>query len=275
MKRAYSLYRKLLYAMYYVEMDGEKNQTAFIKDIWFESTQVMAARERENPSEGFYLAAKGGHNGESHNHNDVGQFIVYSDGCPFIIDIGVEAYTAKTFSCDRYDIWTMQSAYHNLPQVNGIQQQAGAEHKAEDVVYQVDNKETVLTMNIAAAYPAAAGIHYWHRAFRLNRENNAYIEISDDFELENATEEMVFCLVTPCQHEINPEGSIILDCMGAKRVRIEFDADKMNATTERLAVMDERLAEAWGDHIYRLVFKVNRPIKNDSIKMKILREGFM
>ena len=77
----------------------------------------MAARSKDGSAEGLYLAAQGGHNAESHNHNDVGNFIVYADGQPAIIDVGVETYTAKTFSSQRYEIWTMQSAYHNLPSI--------------------------------------------------------------------------------------------------------------------------------------------------------------
>ncbi|MBQ8969943.1 MAG: heparinase II/III family protein, partial [Lachnospiraceae bacterium] len=46
-------------------------------------------------------------------HNDVGSFTLYKEGKPFLIDLGVETYTKKTFSEDRYEIWTMQSAYHN------------------------------------------------------------------------------------------------------------------------------------------------------------------
>lgn len=43
----------------------------------------------------FDLAVKAGNNGESHNHNDVGSFTLYKNGRPFIIDVGVETYTAK------------------------------------------------------------------------------------------------------------------------------------------------------------------------------------
>jgi hypothetical protein len=75
----------------------------------------MAAREKGGSIEGLYVAAKGGYNDESHNQNDAGHFIVYSDGQPPIIDVGVETYSTKTFSASRYDIWTMQSGYHNLP----------------------------------------------------------------------------------------------------------------------------------------------------------------
>ena len=85
---------------------------------------------------GFYLAAKGGHNAESHNHNDVGNFIVYADGRPVLIDAGVGTYTAKTFSPQRYEIWTMQSAYHNLPTINGFLQKDGRQFRAENVVIQ-------------------------------------------------------------------------------------------------------------------------------------------
>ena len=61
------------------------------------------------------MAAKAGNNADSHNHNDVGSFTVYKDGRPLIIDLGVETYRAKTFSDKRYEIWTMQSQFHNLP----------------------------------------------------------------------------------------------------------------------------------------------------------------
>ena len=39
-----------------------------------------------------YLSAKGGNNGESHNHNDVGSFVLYCDGKPAVIDVGTGVY---------------------------------------------------------------------------------------------------------------------------------------------------------------------------------------
>ena len=55
----------------------------------------------------YQLAVKAGNNDDSHNHNDVGSFILFKQGAPFIIDIGVETYSKKTFSPERYEIWTM------------------------------------------------------------------------------------------------------------------------------------------------------------------------
>ena len=57
------------------------------------------------------LGMKGGHNDESHNHNDVGSFVVYHNGKPILVDPGVGEYTSKTFSKERYTIWTMHSDY--------------------------------------------------------------------------------------------------------------------------------------------------------------------
>ena len=74
---------------------------------------------------GLTLAVKGGHNGEHHNHNDVGSFVVASDGVPVIVDAGRPTYTAQTFGPDRYDIWTMQSGWHNVPVIGGARAAPG------------------------------------------------------------------------------------------------------------------------------------------------------
>jgi len=103
--------------------------------VWLADLQLMAARSIPNKAQGLYVAAWGGHNAQSHNHNDVGNFIVYGDGKPVLIDLGVETYSAKTFSSQRYEIWTMQSAYHNLPTINGVMQAAGREFQAKAVSF--------------------------------------------------------------------------------------------------------------------------------------------
>jgi hypothetical protein len=108
-----------------------------LADVWLPDLQFMAARSATGSSNGLYLSAFGGHNAQSHNHNDVGNFIVYADGKPVLVDVGVEVYNAKTFSARRYEIWTMQSAYHNLPTINGVMQKDGAAFRARDVRYVV------------------------------------------------------------------------------------------------------------------------------------------
>src|SRR5262249_26245768 len=66
------------------------------KEAWLPQVQMMTVRL----SNDLFIAAHGGTNGESHNHNDVGDFIVYANGDPVIIDVGSGTYTARTFSKD-------------------------------------------------------------------------------------------------------------------------------------------------------------------------------
>ena len=94
-------------------------QEPLVKDFYFPDWDVVTAREKEGSAKGFYFTAKGGSNHEQHNHNDVGSFMLYYDGKPVFIDVGVGTYTRKTFSPERYSIWTMQSNYHNVPLING------------------------------------------------------------------------------------------------------------------------------------------------------------
>lgn len=79
---------------------------------------------------GFFLSFKGGHNGESHNHNDVGSFVLYHNGIPLFIDPGVDLYSGFTFSEWRFKLWYLRSDYHNLPVIGGTLQQPGAEFAA-------------------------------------------------------------------------------------------------------------------------------------------------
>lgn len=53
-----------------------------LTEAWLPNLQIMTARSGKSTdaTKGLYLAVKGGHNDESHNHNDVGSFIVYADG---------------------------------------------------------------------------------------------------------------------------------------------------------------------------------------------------
>ncbi len=123
-------------------------------DIFYPSTGLFIARDDH-----FCLAVKAGDNDDNHNHNDTGSFIIYKDGQPLFIDLGVESYTQKTFSDRRYEIWTMQSAWHNLPTIGGVMQAAGPQYAASSVTYQLnatladndsDRKKQLLTVGAIA-----------------------------------------------------------------------------------------------------------------------------
>ncbi|PPF43637.1 heparinase [Pseudoclavibacter sp. AY1F1] len=135
---------------------------------WLPSTQMLVAREREGSSSGVSVAVKGGHNNEHHNHNDVGNFLVASDGVPVIVDAGRPSYDARTFSDRRYELWPMQSEWHNVPFVEGRGQPTGREYAAS--LIEVSTGETpMLGLELVGAYDVA-GLESWRREVRLDRE---------------------------------------------------------------------------------------------------------
>ena len=79
----------------------------------------------------WFIGVKGGHNKESHNHNDVGSGVFFIENCPVLIDPGVPTYDKQHFGPNRYKRWITQSAWHNTPTINGQMQSYGADFKAE------------------------------------------------------------------------------------------------------------------------------------------------
>lgn len=254
-----SMLRQLPAIFNHKELTIKNVEPPYVRDVWLDGIQVMAARERAGDYRGFYLAAKGGHNDESHNHNDIGQFIVYYNGVPIIIDVGVETYSAKTFSGSRYDIWTMQSQYHNLPTINGICQETGEEYRAKNVKYTDAEELAEFSLDIAASYPNEAGIKKWFRRCMLHRERESYIEINDEFELYSQTDDIMISLMVPSIKQIDNERGLISLDVHDNDVTINFDGDLYNCESERIDIEDERLFSVWGNAIYRIMFKARKP----------------
>ncbi|MCK4346137.1 MAG: heparinase II/III family protein [Bacteroidales bacterium] len=253
------------------ELNNVEPASPFFRDFWLPELQVMGARSYEGSAKGLYLAAKGGHNAESHNHNDVGSFIVYIDGFPAIIDVGVETYTAKTFSNRRYEIWTMQSAYHNLPTINGIMQKEGEKYNAKDVHYQNNEKKAIFSLDIANAYPEEAGIDFWKRTMILNRGKQ--IVIQDKYKLKEVREELVLSIMTWKEPEWIRDGKIRLQkpdkINEAKEVFIEFEKNKYKVNIEEIEIADNRLKSSWGEKVYRILFTVKETLPEDELRFYI------
>lgn len=109
---------------------------------------LPAAQWLINDGEPLGLVAKGGNNDEPHNHNDVGQFMVYKEGVDVIVDIGRGLYTRDYFHEGRYNILCNRSLGHNVPLVDGREQSAGVDYKARVVTI----NEDTLVIDIASAY---------------------------------------------------------------------------------------------------------------------------
>ena len=253
-----------LQALFDTQIRAAPARQPLVRDMFLPGIQIMSARVRQGSADGLYLAAQGGHNAESHNHNDVGNFIVYANGQPAIIDVGVETYTAKTFSDHRYEIWTMQSAYHNLPTVNGVMQGAGRRFEARNVEYQSDDAAAQFRLDIGAAYPAEAGIEHWLRTLRLDRQHNV-VEVRDAWTLRG-NGSVAFTLMTPAAVTIE-NGRLRFGNV----VQVLYQPASLTPSIEPIPITDARLKLAWGTMLYRVLLKAEVPASGESL-LRILPE---
>lgn len=242
-------------------------------NVWMDGLQVMVARENPESSGGFFLAAKGGHNAESHNHNDVGNFLVYHDGEPVLIDSGVEEYTAKNHGPQRYEIWTMQSSYHNLPEVNGIPQKNGLDFRATEVACTLEASRARLRLNLGTAYPPEAGIQRWMRTFELNRVGKASVQIHDQWVLDQDSGEVVLFLITNRTCDLSRPGTIGFAMDKGPNLLLPYDPEQWKAGIETIPLHDKKLLKSWGqEYLFRLRFTLKKYQREGEATWELSRE---
>ncbi|HEY6902349.1 MAG TPA: heparinase II/III family protein [Puia sp.] len=217
--------------------------------------QVYTARSPH----GLFLAAQGGNNGESHNHNDIGNFILYSNGQPILVDAGSGIYTALTFSPRRYELWNMQSQWHNCPLINGAMQSDGKSFKATNVAA----NKIQISMNLEKAYPESAYVKQWKRTFSLDPSKNT-LTLSDEYFLEKKTGTTRIDLLTACLPKEEKKGEIgFYDSTGRRLLSITYPSNLLTPQIEEKKMDDEKLIKAWGPQLHRLSFLLqpNAPLK--------------
>ena len=216
------------------------------RDVWLESTQVLLTRERGGDAAGLTLVAKAGHNGENHNHNDVGEFIVCADGVPVLVDAGRPTYTAATFGPDRYEIWTMQSTWHSVPEVAGTAQGVGAAFAARDVDVRIGDTQSALSLELAGAYPVPE-LRSWRRTMTLDRDARRVV-VDDAWDLADTAGETVVRMLAAGAVRLTGEGAQIAPLAGATPVAVRWDRGIPARLIER-RLDDPMLSEVWGESL--------------------------
>jgi hypothetical protein len=164
--------------------------------------------------EKYGFGARGGSNGESHNHNDVGSFIFSKDNRQVLCDIGLRPYTRQYFEHPvRYTFLEASSRGHNCPIING-EYQKNLPGARSVTTYE----NGIFTIDFANIY----GIDALKKLVRRCKMNDTSVEITDEFILEGegTFTERLIALKKP---EIL-EGKIIVD-----GVTISFDKEKATA----------------------------------------------
>ena len=261
---------QLIQLMLLDEIRNAPAENALISDFWLPDTEIAGGRDKAGFVDGFFFAAKGGHNNESHNHNDLGSCVLYFDGKPCLIDIGREEYVAKTFSSRRYEIWTMQSQYHNLPKINGFDQREGRQYAAKNTTFQADAKKIVFSTDISDAYVLDAGIDKWVRSYRLDRGKKFVVSDNYHFrELNNEPTTLNF--VTYCKVEKDSDGVLKLKGEGFN-LEMKYNPKSLTAEIEYNEINDSKLKYYWPKGVTRIVFNLKDPGIKGKNQIEILED---
>ena len=248
-----TLGRELFFLQTIGHFQREQAAEPLLSSVWLKDLQIWSCRRQQ-----LYVAMKGGHNDESHNHNDVGQVVVYADGQPLLIDAGVGEYTSKTFSSDRYTIWTMQSGYHNLPQINGCDQKNGKQYRAT----LIRQSATSLTLELAAAYPEEAAVDSWQRTVSLRRHE---VSITERYRLREYKAPTRLMFMTTTKPDDSRPGTVALG-----DYTLHYDPSQLAATVEDISPqLDPLLQGLWGRAMYRIVLTVRSERTEGTVSMTV------
>lgn len=249
-----------------------KGGPSFKRAVYYNSGQVALGRTYDN-NKGFIFAAKGGNNGDNHSHNDVGNFILYYQGYPVFIDLGVGTYTKQYFSKERHNLMAMQSQYHNVPRINGIDQRAGSAYSATSPNFSSNDSGLRFSVDLKSAYPENAMINSYRRTFSFSYLN-PQITLTDRLDSKKAGGSAELLLMSVNKPELRGAGEIILTIENKTRVSLKYNKTILKPIIEKVNLNDATLKKNWGRAVvYRIhlqFIKVTSGINEGTITIKPL-----
>lgn len=238
---------KKIYSLF-TEPDNEEIDISF-DFMYLPDLQLCAMRETKASDKGFYAWLKGGHNGENHNHNDVGNVGVYLDGKPLFIDIGSKTYTAAYFDrSTRYTLFPVRSFDHNLPLIDGKGQLAGRDYSTD--YFEADEATKTARVGIKNAYENKNDICELSRQLSLC---DGRVKICEKAAL-NTEFDVEYRFYTTEKPVLNEKGEILL----GRRAIMNYDKE-LCCEINRIDFDDQLLIKSWGQNcIYLLKFSVSK-----------------
>jgi hypothetical protein len=132
-----------------------------------------------------------------------------------------------------------------------------------------------LSMDLAAAYPPAAGIRSWRRTMRLDRggTGDGRILIADAWETSNFAERTVVHLIAAREPRRVVPGRLVIPADDDAGLAIDYSEADFAAGIEERPVDDSRLAATWGDRVYRITLAARNPGQRGALRLEITRYG--
>ncbi len=141
------------------------------------------------------FAAKGGHNDEPHNHNDLGSFLLQVDGENLLTDLGSGLYTRQYFGAERYQYLVNGSQGHSVPIIEGGYQPAGREFAAASPFVRWGETIDRFQLELGGAY-RSANLTSLIRSFELVKAPPYRLQLTDNYQFKQIPDVVIERFVT-------------------------------------------------------------------------------
>lgn len=207
---------------------------------YFNNAQCLVARQVDQANT-VCFSAIGAHNGLSHNHNDVGNFILHVNGETLLTDLGMGEYTAQYFGAERYDILCNGSQGHSVPIIDGKYQKAGHEHGARIINVVNTEEKDVFELDIAAAYEHER-LKSLIRSFTFERTPVVRLLLTDSYTFTQKPDAIIERFITKYKPDIETEGIVVIKGNHAG-VKMHYDSERLKCSISKVNFMSHRSVE--------------------------------
>ena len=159
--------------------DGARPDPVKLEDRWLRESDIVRLVSQTRDGASVVLAAKAGHNGVSHNHNDIGGFVLHVAGESLLCDPESGLYDLyRRYGQNKNPF--ANSIGHSVPKIGDAPQSKGAAFGGKITSCEMTGDEKRVVMEIAGAYEVP-GLEGLERTLVL-REGEVVIEDRVSFE---------------------------------------------------------------------------------------------
>jgi len=230
---------------------------------WFAQAGILISRPGKSASCRLGVALKGGHNGEHHNHNDVGSYVVVVGAKAVLVDPGPEVYTARTFSSHRYDSNLLNSFGHSVPIVAGQLQRTGKKAHGRVLRTEFTDEADTLALDIRSAYDVPA-LEKLQRTFVYLRKGAGSLTVTDEVAFESP-QSFGTALITFGQWKQDTPGSLSIT-EGGETIQVHIESPGADFEIQADEIHEDTATRSVPT---RLGINLNRPVTRASVTVRI------
>jgi hypothetical protein len=236
--------------------DGRRSEEAELGDALLPESKIARLTGKTPEGSSVILATKAQHNGVSHNHDDVGVFVLHVDGETLICDPERGLY-------DQYVFWgkdkvIFSNSYgHSVPVISNRLQSSGKEFAGEIVAYDPDGEEKEIAMRIEGAYESIWGLDKALRTLQLTPEGELVLE--DEFRLSRVALPVEEAVVTWLDTTVDGSRAVI----AGEKNDLELTIEAPEGVAFELEVLEEASKANNKERILKRLSFTGKPADKD------------